>query len=350
MAAYFAVGRYTHPPYTASPQADGIHVIKLDLASGVLSSVTVNKDVQNVSWFASAPGDDHLYAVSSGPISVLSRFKINVTSEAPTLELEAKTEFADDGGVYVGLDGKVVTVACFNSGVVRLFDAEGDLESKQRWKFTYCTDPASDKQNVPHSHCAVTWPGRKGVYAVADLGADRVYTVTSGSPNPEIALQVESGVGPRLILFHPTKKLAFLVTELSNELLLLDVDETSLKIRQCLPIIGYPDSVNNDPEASVQKAAHLAISDDGSRIWVSNRGRINDIVEFKLKSDESIEFVRVIPTKGKIPRAFAIVDEKYLIAANQKSNSIVSYRIDGEKPEEISELAVEAVIALWRLV
>uniref|UniRef100_A0A7E4VNY4 Lactonase family protein n=1 Tax=Panagrellus redivivus TaxID=6233 RepID=A0A7E4VNY4_PANRE len=360
MSAFFAIGRYTHPPHTAAPQKDGIHIVRLDLESGKLSTISRFDEAQNVSFFATAPGSDLLFAISELPNSVLNRFRLRwfdarstetgKMESTPLLDLEARSEFDDAGACYISFTGNTAAIACYDSGVVRLFDTTDKMASKQRIKLLECTDELSERQEAPHAHCAVPWPGNPGVYAVADLGADRIYKITDGVSTPEVVLQVEPGVGPRLLLFHPDRPIAFLVAELSNELLVLDVDGTNaLKIRQRVSLIGYPDSTVSDTTSTIQNAAHIALSKDGTRVIASNRGKINDIVIFTLSAENTVEFTGIVPAGGIFPRSFEVVEDKYIIVANQKSASLVVYAVNGPTPVAVSSLTMETPIAFQRL-
>ena len=114
--------------------------------------------------------------------------------------------------------------------------------------------------------------------------------------------------------------MAFLITELSNELLILSTEGGKLKILQKLPLIGYPESTVNAPTSKIQNAAHITLSSDGSFILCSNRGKINDIVVFKLEDGQdekaNVTFLQAVPM-GEFPRYFEVVDDRYIVVANQ---------------------------------
>lgn len=123
--------------------------------------------------------------------------------------------------------------------------------------------------------------------------------------------------GPRHLIFHPSRPLAFLITELSNELCILSTENGKLSILNKYPLIRHPESTVNSPHSNIQNAAHISLSPDGRYILCSNRGKINDIVVFKLNEEgATAEFLQAFST-GEFPRYFEIIDDRFLIVANQ---------------------------------
>jgi hypothetical protein len=76
------------------------------------------------------------------------------------------------------------------------------------------------------------------------------------------------------------------------------------------------------PEDTMQIAAHLQLSKDGRFILVSNRGRHNSISIFQIvnAAEGKIQFVETVSTQGYFPRFFTLIEDKYLLVANQVSN------------------------------
>jgi 6-phosphogluconolactonase len=72
--------------------------------------------------------------------------------------------------------------------------------------------------------------------------------------------------------------------------------------------------------------AGIALSQDGNRIYLSNRGA-DSITTYAVQPDGSLNTLSEVPTGGAWPRHFAIVDD-LLLVANQNSNSLTGFRLD----------------------
>src|SRR5699024_11416652 len=85
-----------------------------------------------------------------------------------------------------------------------------------------------ERQEKPHVHYTAHTPDGKYV-VVADLGIDELvtYRVKNGQLEKVNTLEVKPGSGPRHIAFHPDGKTAYLLTELSSEVIVLDYNEAN---------------------------------------------------------------------------------------------------------------------------
>jgi 6-phosphogluconolactonase len=83
-----------------------------------------------------------------------------------------------------------------------------------------------------------------------------------------------------------------------------------------------------DSEGRVD-AADVHISPDGSFLYGSSRGNLNEIVIYSLNRFGEMDPVGRQPTLGKTPRNFVIDPTgKFLLVANQNSNEIIIFRRD----------------------
>jgi 6-phosphogluconolactonase len=69
----------------------------------------------------------------------------------------------------------------------------------------------------------------------------------------------------------------------------------------------------------MQIAAHLQLSHDGRFVLVSNRGRHNSISIFEIvnAAEGKLHLVETVSTQGYFPRFFTLIEDKYLLIANQ---------------------------------
>jgi len=85
-------------------------------------------------------------------------------------------------------------------------------------------------------------------------------------------------------------------------------------------------------------SAAIKISPDGKYLYASNRGNANDIVQYAIDPDNgTLTFISRTPSLGKGPRDFVIDPSgKFLVVANQNSDSIIVYRLDANgKPTTV---------------
>ncbi|KAE9546509.1 hypothetical protein FO519_010279, partial [Halicephalobus sp. NKZ332] len=192
MAVFLAVGCYNKAPYVPEPQKNSIFIVKFEFTkdSGKLSVVSKYDDVINASYFAKS--GDRLFVVSEQQdLSSVVQFRIRgfdarsidsgKIEKTLLLEFEKKVDFCDPGACFVSIeelvdDSKRISVACYDSGVLRTFKSRGkELEEEGKLKFDFCVDEESERQERPHAHCVVKSGKEEGSLAVVDLGADRVY-------------------------------------------------------------------------------------------------------------------------------------------------------------------------------
>ncbi|RLL46947.1 lactonase family protein [Oceanobacillus piezotolerans] len=185
------------------------------------------------------------------------------------------------------------------------------------------------RQEKSHVHYAGMTPDEKYL-VVVDLGSDRVlsYSVSeSGELEEASRLSTPPGSGPRHLVFHPQREtIAYLVTELSSEVLVLQYDSNN----GSFDIIQSAKTIPNDFTENNQGSA-IHVSSDGRFVYTGNRGH-NSIAIFA--ADEKtgkLQFVEYTHTEGDWPRDFVLdPSESFLIVANQESNNLVLFQRNKE--------------------
>jgi 6-phosphogluconolactonase len=133
------------------------------------------------------------------------------------------------------------------------------------------------------------------------------------------------GSGPRHIAFHPTLPLVFVSTELDSTVAALRFDAergklTVIETRSTLP----PGWTGKNDLADI----HVAAS--GRTLYASNRGH-NSIAVFSVTASGALTLDQLISTDVDWPRNFTLDPSgRWLLVANQKSNSIVVFGRDQE--------------------
>jgi 6-phosphogluconolactonase len=185
------------------------------------------------------------------------------------------------------------------------------------------------RQQGPHAHFIATDPSDRFAFC-ADLGLDKVLiykldpaaaTLTQNDPPFYTSAP---GSGPRHLAFHPDALHAFLITEMASTLTLLDYDSLRGSLKEVQTISTLPPDYKG-PEWGAEVAVHP----NGKFVYCSNRAQdAIALFEFDAAAD-SIKRVENVSTEGKTPRHFVISPSgKWLIAENQESASIITYRID----------------------
>ncbi|NKJ44514.1 6-phosphogluconolactonase [Novosphingobium sp. SG720] len=181
------------------------------------------------------------------------------------------------------------------------------------------------RQDQPHPHGVALSPDG-GFLLVPDMGNDQlvVHALSGGdfAPSPAHICQFPPGTGPRLVAFGPDGARAYLLSELSAELFVLDWDKET----------GEPEIIGRMPldrtEADgAPSAAALAISRDGRHLYVSNR-RSATICTFAIDPVSAMpSLTGSIGSGGNRPWGIAMSrDERWLLVANQGSNAVAAFR------------------------
>lgn len=157
---------------------------------------------------------------------------------------------------------------------------------------------------------------------VCDLGLDRVYFFEYDK-NDQLVLKYQYNAseksGPRHIIVHPTKPIVYVFTELSSEVLVLEVNDHGVELKSrvnCLP----------EGVEGPKWGAAIRISNDARFIYVSNRGH-DSISVFKV-SDEgfALSLIQNISTEGVQPRDFNISPNDMLcVVANHDTNNLTLF-------------------------
>ena len=324
--------------YTTKQTSKGIYAYNFNATTGQLSSIGLAAESTDPSFVAVHPNGKFLYAVNevgdfngmkSGAVSA---FAIDPKSGALKLLNQVSTHGA--GPCFVSLDktGRFVLVANYDGGSVATFAIQEDGSLSLVKGFVQHSGSGVDKerQEGPHAHWIGVSPDNRFALA-ADLGLDDVLVyklddVRGGlTPNTPPFAEVKPGSGPRHLVFHPTGKFAYLVSEMSSTVTAFaySAQKGSLSALQTLPMLPKDYS-------GVREAAEIAVHPSGKFLYASNRGTANSIVAYKIDAVKgTLTAAGTFSTKGMIPRNFAIDPTgQFLLAANEDSGNIVIFRID----------------------
>ena len=335
------VGSYTHG------KSQGIYRLQFDSAKGRITPEPLQVfKTANPSWLTLSKDQSRLFVVNEngkGQRDVVGRASsvaIDPKTNQMTLINQVKTLGEEPTHSSLSADERYLFVANYGvhadpggSLAVLPINAEGQLQPVTQMS----THPASqvnpERQMSAHVHSVVSSPDGKFVYA-SDLGADKVfvyqYDPAANADHPLVAadpafVELPAGSGPRHLLFSKDGKHAYLTTEMSAQVFVFDYDKGRLKQRQALELAhGMP--------AQNRAAGALHASQDGKFLYVSNRGKANEILVFAINpSNGELTQIQRRSVDGDHPREFALSPNgKFLLIANQMSNAIVVLERDPE--------------------
>lgn len=186
------------------------------------------------------------------------------------------------------------------------------------------------RQTGPHCHYIGITPDKEFVYAV-DLGADKVIMYTYQNGRLEEAsnynLNVVPGSGPRHMIFSHDGRFAYLVNEISNNVMVFKYRDKYLTLIQI--IHTTPHHYHGFSSASA-----IRLSSSGKHLFVSNRGH-DSIVLYRVNQETGRLTLLYMVHTGKGPRDFNIINDKYLIVGAQDDNEIELLTFNEEKEELI---------------
>ncbi|WP_282141480.1 lactonase family protein [Cytobacillus oceanisediminis] len=328
------IGTYT------KGESEGIYSFVLDAESGRISDVKTAAKLDNPTYLTISQDNQFLYSVAKeGESGGVAAYRLDSSGS-----LEKINSQVADGSppCHVSVDTSVRNVfsANYHKGTVEsyLTNEDGSLNPAVSVIEHRGSGPDS-RQEKPHTHYAGLTPDEKYLVAV-DLGTDQVitYEVNDGILKEKSILSVKPGSGPRHLVFHPNGRYAYVMTEFSSEVLLLQYHEDgSLVQKQAISTIPEGFTENNQGSA-------IHISSDGHFIYAGNRGH-DSIAVFSVNPDNGeLAFVEHTSTEGNWPRDFVLdPTEKFVIGSNQNSSNIVLYSRD-ENTGKLSLLQSDVMV------
>ena len=150
------------------------------------------------------------------------------------------------------------------------------------------------------------------------------------------SIHFNANTGPRHGVFSKDGKYLYLVSELSNELFVIETDEWNI-IHQ-IPVLM-------SKEIHVRDTAAIRLSDDEKFIYVSTRTK--DVISVIELEDHKPTVIQTVSCGGKHPRDFVLLGQ-YLLCANKNTNEVVSFKIndDGTLGKIVDKIEVPEVVAL----
>ena len=331
--------------------AKGIYLTHLDTRDGSLSEPRLVAEVSNPAFLAKHPTLPRLYAVTEhgqGDGSPIHAYAIDPATHALTkLNEQSVPAF---GACHLGVfplplpgrtsdastaePGYAVMVAFYNDGATASLPltADGRLEACATLIKHEGGGPTS-RQRQAHAHAVHEY--RRGIVAVPDLGADKLFfyrarrdgTITPLSSFPELALP--PGSGPRHAAFSPELKTGFVLNELDSTICVVAYGNDAPGVPHAPEIVQTVSTLPEGGSAENNYTAEIFLHPNGRFLYASNRGD-DSIALFRFDAQtQGLTFVETTPCGGKTPRSFDLSpDGRWLIVAAMQSDLVTTFRID----------------------
>ena len=314
----FAVGSYT------VLGGEGITICSLNTHT-LEAEVVSRQRVDNPSFLCITPDGGHIYAVGeSGSCSAVHHLLVGCRTSA--LTVEESVPAALDPCHILMLSQRTIAIASYSDGAVELFDVaphSGTL-GKPAQTVHFDESGPSPRQKSSHIHfCAIT-PDKAWLVA-DDLGGDCVHILKiQRQPDGTARLSqhgkvaVSPGAGPRHICFSANGKFAYLITELTDQVMAFAYSDGQMRLIQSLRSARRP----------AHASGHIMVHPGGKWLYASVRRADDGIATYHIEADGKLREVGYTHT-GLHPRHFAITPcGTLLLCACRDSDTIEIYKIN----------------------
>jgi 6-phosphogluconolactonase len=315
--------------YAKTPSGKGIASFFVDPDTGDSEAGPVFTDIVNPTFIALS-GDGRLLAAVSEtedqPTDSLCLFAVNAGTGELTLLGRQSTRGTTACHCAFDAAGTMVATANYTAGAQPAGDAISVHRLERGVPGPALTDivhdghgPNAARQERSHAHC-VRWTPDQKYIAVVDLGIDsvRLYRATDFSLASETKLP--DGSGPRHIVFHPHKPLAYVMSELFTGVSTLGYADGRFEI-----LATHPAGVGSTDGSGI------VIAPDGTHLLVGDRGN-HAIARFAIDPASGIAaYAASTPSGGEIPRDLALgANGRLLAVANVRADAVQLFAHGGD--------------------
>ena len=161
-------------------------------------------------------------------------------------------------------------------------------------------------------------------------------------------LHFPKGTGPRHGVFTADFKTLYLVSELSHEFFVFDVDCATLNFTLKHKLSLLPNDTSDEMRKKSTTAA-IRLTKDEQFIYVSTRGA-DILTVISINDDKSPKIIQQVHEKIAHPRDFLLsYDEQFLLVVNRDSDDLVSFKLNsstGKIENMIDKLNVPKAVGI----
>ncbi|MDR0785560.1 MAG: lactonase family protein, partial [Treponema sp.] len=267
------LGAYTE----SGGRAKGVYSFNFDPETGRIDRLRLVAQSANPTYMALSSTGEFLYAVNETTewrgqrTGAVSAFAVG---DGGNLSFLNQVSSGGRGPCHIALapESPWAVVSNYTDGSISVLpiNADGSLSAPSQ---TICFQGKSvdaERQTASHAHCfAFDNDGKRGF--VCDLGADKVrcFHLRASQLKEEVTFASDPGSGPRHMIFHPSKPLAYVVNELNSTVDVLNMrlkgNRGSAQKLQTLTTLSEPLHGNT--------ASAIKLDADARFLYTSNRGR-----------------------------------------------------------------------------
>jgi 6-phosphogluconolactonase len=307
----------------------GIYSAEWDADAGVFTAPHLAATASHPSFIVLSADRRFLYAVEESSARVLA-----YAVEGDELRLLNAVDGGGDAPCHLSLhpNGQFLFSAAYMGGNFAGFRLNADGSIGERVCFVQHEGASAhpERQTSAHAHAVTLSPNGRFLY-VPDLGMDqvKVYRVSVGGGFALAAcnaLIMETGAGPRHLVFSDDGRHAYVANELANTVVAADVDQANggLRVKQSYSTLPSDVSVTST-------LAEIALHPNQRFVYVSNRGHDSIAIFERNVDDGSLSFIACESTLGSNPRHFMITQcGAWMLVGNQSSGDVQVFAIDGE--------------------
>lgn len=309
--------------------SEGIYEIVLNTETKRLEEAKLVAKIGNPTYLALSSEKDILYAVSKTEKGGgIAAFKKNSDTTFEKISELIEENAAPPCYVAYDADRSLVYTTSYHDGFVSVYktDTKGSLtltDVKQ-----HDGSSVHENQEKAHAHYMNLTPDRNYVVA-CDLGTDKVYTYKvseDGKLDLAATYTADPGTGPRHLVFHPNGKFAYLVGELTSEIVVLAYNAADGSFKTVQTVSSIPNT-----HTTFNSGSAVRVTEDGRFLYSSNRGH-NSIAVYAINAyGDSIERIQLIASEGDTPRDFALdPTEQFVVVGHQSSDKLTLFERNAE--------------------
>jgi 6-phosphogluconolactonase len=333
------IGTYTRPLPHVDGKGNGVYSAFLDDNIGQLSQLQLAAEAVNPSYLWVSSRHNALYCVNEGvdderaeELDYVTAYAINSDFQLTEINRQSASG-AFPCHVTMDRDQNVAIVSNYGTGNVVIFSIgnDGSLSSNYESYQHMGNGPNKERQDGPHAHGAFFHP-HSSLLVVADLGIDAAVAYRLQTETPLLVPQLSSnatsrhGSGPRHASWSPNGNHLLVANELASTVSLFRFHDNNLSLIETISSLASDTGENS--------IAAIRMSNDGKFAYVSNRGHDSIAVISFDEGNELLKLRQLISTAGKTPRDIALSPNgRFLLAANQDSDTIYSYQVDSDSGE-----------------
>jgi 6-phosphogluconolactonase len=264
--------------------------------------------------------------ISEGSGGAVAAFLIDPSTGDLTFINSQRTKSTGSCHISTDRNNRFLFAANYADGSISVFPLKKDGSIAPLLSLIHHRGSGPDKkrQEKAHTHFVSLTPDEKYLCAV-DLGIDKIvmyefdHVTGKLKSSYDMTVHIKPGSGPRHMTFGPDGRYAYLVNELSSDIVVLEYLPDHGKFIQIQNISTLPRMY-----AGISFCAAIHTSADGNYVFASNRGH-DSIAVFSIeKNSGKLRLVSISPTMGSHPRDFAVDPSgKYIFVANTYSSTVV---------------------------